>query len=81
MLWIVSTSNAMMECLWINNYICPAKLISIMMTSIVSHGPGALVTDPVYYGGAYRFGMYSKTAAATCRSRRRRRSSSRRLHR
>ena len=36
----------------INNYICPATFIGMTITSIVSHGPVALETGPVCYGGA-----------------------------
>jgi hypothetical protein len=39
-----------MECCRVNNYICPATFIS-MMTSMVSHGQGALETGQVCYGG------------------------------
>ena len=35
-----------------NNYICPATFISMTITCIVSHGPVALETGPVCYGGA-----------------------------
>jgi hypothetical protein len=36
----------------IDKYICPATFISMMITSMVSHGPGAPETGPVCYGGA-----------------------------
>jgi hypothetical protein len=36
----------------VNNHICPTTFISMMINSMVSHGPGALETGPVCCGGA-----------------------------
>jgi hypothetical protein len=54
-LWIVSvivTAARPMECWRANNYVCPATFVSMIISSIVSRGPGALETGPVCYGGA-----------------------------
>jgi hypothetical protein len=49
---LIVTAAHPMDCKRINSYIGPATFISMMTTSIVSHGPGALETGPVCYNGA-----------------------------
>ena len=50
-LWIFTATHPM-ECCRIKNYIYLETFIDMTMTSIVSHGQGALETGPVCYGGA-----------------------------